>query len=453
MARCGGFSHVCGPVYDEHGVFQGVRGSNRDITESKRVEAAFQESEQRYRTAEELAALGHWWRNYKTQESYWSDGFCHIFGFAPGEHGDHFEDFLQFVHPEDRERVRLTAHNSLSSGQPLSCEFRVVRKGGTLRHLYALATPLRDAAGEFVIHSGIIRDITDCQQAEDSLRESEERYRSLFNGMTEGFAIHEIITDEQGTPVDYRFLDVNPAFERLTGLKRAAVVGKRCNEVLPGDDPKWVRMYGAVALTGEPVQFESCSPVLKRHCAVLAYRPAPRQFAVIFMDITERKRAEVALQESEQRHRAAEKLALLGHWWNDYETDTSHWSEGLCHIFGLAPEENVHPFAADIQFVHPEDRRFLQQAVDGSLSSGQPLDCEFRIVRKDGTLRHVRAHATMVRRGRKVPAAFGRSSGHHREQAGGGGVAGKRTAVPGRRENGLARPLVAQLQDAERLPV
>ena len=83
--------------------------------------------------------------------------------------------------------------------------------------------------------------------------------------MTEGFALHEIICDEDGKPCDYRFLDINPAFERLTGLKRAEVVGKLMSQVpqLEGDDPKWIEVYGKVALTGEPINFENYSPALK----------------------------------------------------------------------------------------------------------------------------------------------------------------------------------------------
>jgi len=130
----------------------------------------------------------------------------------------------------------------------------------------------------------------------DALRESETRYRSLFDNMTEGFALHEIITDAAGRPVDYRFLEVNPTFERLTGLACDAVVGRRLLEVLPETEPLWIETYGRVALTGEPAHFDSYSGRLGRWYEVFAYRPAAGQFAVIFTDVTERKQAEEALR-------------------------------------------------------------------------------------------------------------------------------------------------------------
>jgi PAS domain S-box-containing protein len=134
------------------------------------------------------------------------------------------------------------------------------------------------------------------QQHEAALRESEERYHSLFENMTEGFALHEIICNEQGVPCDYRFLDVNPAFEALTGLKRDLIIGRCITEILPDEDPKWIKLYGEVAVTGEPIHFENYSPVLNRHYEVFAYRPAPCRFAVIFMDVTDRKQAEIELK-------------------------------------------------------------------------------------------------------------------------------------------------------------
>ena len=135
------------------------------------------------------------------------------------------------------------------------------------------------------------------------LQESEVRYRSLFNSMTEGFALHEIITAADGKPSDYRFLEVNPAFERLTGLSRAAAVGKTVREVIPNVEAYWIETYGRVALDGTPVHIDNYSAPLNRWYEIFAYRTAPRQFAVVFTDITDRKRAEEALAASERKYR------------------------------------------------------------------------------------------------------------------------------------------------------
>jgi PAS domain S-box-containing protein len=134
-----------------------------------------------------------------------------------------------------------------------------------------------------------------------ALRESETRYRFLFENMIDGFAYHRIITDENDKPVDYIFLEVNDAFERLTGLKKTAVINKRVTEVLPGienDPADWIGRYGKVALTGEVLRFEQHAEPLGKWYSVSSYSPMRQYFVAIFEDITERKRMEMELKQS-----------------------------------------------------------------------------------------------------------------------------------------------------------
>ncbi|MDO9576261.1 MAG: response regulator [Candidatus Cloacimonadales bacterium] len=135
------------------------------------------------------------------------------------------------------------------------------------------------------------------------IKESENRYRTLFANMQNGLAYHKIITNEDETPIDYIFLNINDSFEWLTGLKRENIIGKRVTEVLPGieNDPSgWIEKYGKVALTGRSVRFENFSTNFKKWFSVNAYSPQKGYFVTIFEDITERKHAEEELQKTEK---------------------------------------------------------------------------------------------------------------------------------------------------------
>jgi PAS domain S-box-containing protein len=152
----------------------------------------------------------------------------------------------------------------------------LVKKDGTEVLVDDGGAPIKDKDGNTTGAVLVFRDITERKRIEEKLQRSEERYRSLFTSMTEGFALHEIILGDQGAPIDYRFLEVNPAFERLTGLTRREIVGRLKTEALPDDDPEWISIYGSVALTGRPIHFERYSSALRRHYRVFSYCPAPR---------------------------------------------------------------------------------------------------------------------------------------------------------------------------------
>lgn len=128
-------------------------------------------------------------------------------------------------------------------------------------------------------------------------RKANRDYQLLFNEMVDSFALHEIILDGEGHPIDYRFLAVNPAFERMTGLRGADILGKTVLEVLPKTEQFWIERYGAVALSGEPARFSSYSVSSDKYFEVSAYQPAPLQFACTFSDVTKRVQAEEETKE------------------------------------------------------------------------------------------------------------------------------------------------------------
>jgi PAS domain S-box-containing protein len=149
-------------------------------------------------------------------------------------------------------------------------------------------------------------------RADEELRKSEQRYRSLFDNMVEGFA-HCRMLFEAGEPKDFIYLDVNSAFETLTGLKN--VVGKKISEVVPGireEDPKLFEIYGRVALTGKPERFETFVEAMKMWFSISVYSPKKEHFVAVFDVITERKRAEEEVRRAHQRLRRFVDANIVG---------------------------------------------------------------------------------------------------------------------------------------------
>lgn len=129
-------------------------------------------------------------------------------------------------------------------------------------------------------------------------------YHQLFNEMVDAFALHEIICDKEGKPIDYTFLAVNGAFEQMTGLKASDIIGRTVREALPDTEQYWIDIYGKVALTGEAVRFENYSISADKYFEVSAYQPDSNQFACTFIDITKRVRAEEEMQRILSRMRS-----------------------------------------------------------------------------------------------------------------------------------------------------
>ncbi|AFV25023.1 multi-sensor hybrid histidine kinase [Methanolobus psychrophilus R15] len=221
--------------------------------------------------------------------------------------------------------------------------------------------------------------------AEEAMCESEVKYRGLFENSLSGVAIHEIVQDEEGNPIDYVFLEANDAFEKQTGLKVADILGRRATEVLPGiEKESIIEKYGKVTLTGTPVSFEEFSEPLQRYYSINAYRIDKDIFATVFQDITERKNVDRKLRESEQRFRRLAENAddIIYRYEFEPKRGFTYVSPAATKITGYTPEEHYEDPDLGFKLVHPDDRQILER-----LSKGRDNDrttVTLRWVRKDG---------------------------------------------------------------------
>lgn len=267
-----------------------------EITGRREAEVALSESEERFRNILGNSQAAYFRIDQAARLLVVNDAWLRLHDFHHPQEvvGKPLEQFLP---QEEHARLREVL-NLAQAGVPIpAAEGSRRRRDGSLgRHLASL-WPVR-LHGQPGGLEGFLIDTTELHRARAD-------FHLLFSRMIDGFAVHEMIFDEHGRPVDYRFLEVNPAFEKLTGLRSEVVIGRTVREVLPGEDPFWIETFGKVVSTGEPALFQHASTQLHQVFEVSAFRNAPGQFACVFVDVTEHRRAAEALQRSE-----AELLAI-----------------------------------------------------------------------------------------------------------------------------------------------
>lgn len=191
-------------------------------------------------------------------------------------------------------------------------ELDLICKDGHLVPTEYLVSLIKDDSGNPKYFISIGRDISERKKVERKLKESEQKFRSLYDNINVALALHEMIYDENGTPVDFIFLDCNLAYEEMTLLKKKNIIGKRAADVIPNLEKKWIDTYGKVARTGQSITIVDHSEYLDKHWEVKAYSPKKDQFAVALSDITKRIKIENALKESEAKFRSIVESSPMG---------------------------------------------------------------------------------------------------------------------------------------------
>jgi PAS domain S-box-containing protein len=225
-----------------------------------------------------------------------------------------------------------------------------------------------------------------------------EIFRSLYLHMAEGVALHELVCDGDGNPTNYRILDVNPQYVGYVGIVASDAIGKLATEAYGTTDPPYLEDFARVAMSGTPARFETHFAPFDRYYDISVVPFGTRQFATIFLDISERRRSERALRESEWYLQRAQHIAHIGSYRFDIAKGTWNSSDALNVLFGI--QDGFHrDLAGWLSLVHPDDREHMHRyMVDEVVGAGHDFDRSYRIVRaNDGSIRWVHGMGELER--------------------------------------------------------
>jgi PAS domain S-box-containing protein len=305
------FERVSRPLI-KAGVLGGRVWSFRDVTERKQVEEKLADERTLLRTLidnlpDRVYVMDEKGRKVLSNTADWQ---------ASG--GKKMEDVigktdLETYSPELAQNFWAVDKAVIDSGTPIiNLEEPGLDSRGNMVSVLSSKIPLRDGQGRITGLVGIGRDITDRKQAEKALQESEEHFHSLFENMSEGVALHELVLDETGQPVNYRLVDCNPQYEQILGIQRSDVMGILATEVYAASSAPYLKEYSRVALSGISIIFETYFAPMHKYFEISVAPWGKNGFATIFTDISERKQTEAELQASRaEEQNFAERLAIL----------------------------------------------------------------------------------------------------------------------------------------------
>ena len=295
----GVYEYIFTPVIAKNGEVESIAGTTRDVTDRKRTEDEIRHRGEQFQTLLNAAPLGVYLVDADFRLAEVNPIALPVFGAIPNLIGRNFSEVIHILWEKDyADEVVGLFRRTLETGEPYRRHelSQVRRDRGVIEYYEWRINRIALPDGRY----GVVcyfTDISEQVQARQVIAESEAKYRELFASMTEGFCVIEKIETAPGEPLNFRYIEANPAFPKQSGLRD--VVGKTMREVLPADADKWIEIYARVVSTGEAIRFERELQPQGRNLEVHAYRVGDgckRQVGIVFHDITEQKRDERQLR-------------------------------------------------------------------------------------------------------------------------------------------------------------
>jgi len=434
------------PMFDAAGRFSGYRGVARDITQRKHAEESLRRSEAYLSEAQRLSRTGSWAYNRTTKEiTHWAKETYRLLGFDPEAGVPSIEALLQRIHPEDRARAIAELDRPLDREADNALDYRVVLPDGAIRYIHEIGHPVFDASGNLVESVGTVIDVTERKRAEEDRRahlwffESMDRVNRAIQGTND---LEKMMSDVLGemlsifncdrawlvypcdpgaaswrAQMEHTRPDFPGAFAlgvdlpvdaEVASVFRTARASSGAVRFGPGSErpvpAQLAERFSIQSIIGMAVYPKIDRPYLLGLHQCSYPRDWTAQEERLFQEIGRRLADALTtllvlrnLRESEARLEEAQRVAHVGYWDRNLETDRVTWSDEAYRIFGLAPQARTMTFAALQELIHSEDRAIMVRAVGEALRGGPRYDVEYRVVRPSGEIRVVHSQGDVTR--------------------------------------------------------
>lgn len=353
-------------------------------------------NETRLRLAHDAAGVGDWEWDLCTQTMGWSDSLYQLLERHPANCKPSPKQCFKMIVPQDRSRVRAAIKGALQGPAKFVLECRALLPNGEAKWFVTRGEVIRDRNSKPVRIAAIVYNVDPRKEAERALKESEERYRSLFTSMSEGFAIGEVIADSEGNSLDYRLIDANRAYVQLTGIPLEEWLDRPAAEVWPNFSQTWIDTFAEVINVGIPIRREHYSLELYKWFEVYVFKLAMDRFGYLVLDITQRKEAERDRSQAEVWLKTAMQVAAMGTWEYDPLDQTVAASESMNLMFGIRHGGSRRPLRDYLRAVHPDDLKELKAVVRKAERFSGDLNIEYRLHDVDGRYRWFALRGAMI---------------------------------------------------------